>query len=104
MWPSAYHRVVWKGNDAEDVYQFTTSVMDIALWPIATALTLDFYVLTAKVLGVGGGILMAAAIGATALIFWFGYGFMIALVNAGVFRKPARIQRKSRKTTAWQKL
>ncbi len=76
MWPSAYHRIVWKGNDAEDVHKFATTVMDVALLPLAIALTLDFYVLTARVLGVGGGILTAAVIGATALLFWFGYGFI----------------------------
>ena len=76
MWPSAYHRIVWKGNDAEDVHEFATRVMDVALLPVAIALTLDFYVLTAKAWGVRGGILMAAVIGAIALLFWFGYGLI----------------------------
>ncbi len=76
MWPSAYHRIVWKGNDAEDVHEFATRVMDVALLPVAIALTLDFYVLTAKVWGVRGGILMAGVIGAIALLFWFGYGLI----------------------------
>jgi Family of unknown function (DUF6328) len=76
MWPSAYHRIVRKGNDSNDVHEFTTTVMDVALLPFALALTMDLYVVAAKVWGARGGILMAGAIGTVALIFWFGYGFI----------------------------
>jgi hypothetical protein len=76
MWPSAYHRIVRNGNDTVDVHKFATRVMDVALLPVAIALTLGFYVLSAKVWGERGGILMAAAIGGIALVFWFGYGLI----------------------------
>jgi hypothetical protein len=76
IWPSAYHRIVRKGNDTADVHEFTSGVMDIALLPIVIALTLDFYVLSWKVWGKLGGLLMAAAIGGIAVVFWFGYGFI----------------------------
>jgi uncharacterized protein DUF6328 len=77
MWPSAYHRIVRKGNDANDVHEFATGVMDVALLPFGIALVLDFYVLSGKVLGKRGGIIMAALIGAISLAFWFGYGFIV---------------------------
>ena len=76
MWPSAYHRIVTQGNDRNDVHEFTTSVMDVALLPFALALCMDFYVVAGKLLGARGGILMASAIGVVALLFWFGYGFV----------------------------
>jgi hypothetical protein len=74
MWPSAYHRIVTQGNDRNDVHEFTTRVMDVALLPFALALCMDFYVVAGKVWGTRGGILMAGAIGLIALAFWFGYG------------------------------
>jgi hypothetical protein len=76
MWPSAYHRIVGKGNDTNDVHEFTTAVMNVALLPVAIALAIDFYVLNRKVWGELGGILMAAAIGGIALLLWFGYGLI----------------------------
>src|ERR1051325_178634 len=76
MWPSAYHRVVWNGNDAKDVHQFATRIMDVALLPFAIALALDFYVLAGKVWGVQGGVLMSAAIAAAALMLWYGFAFL----------------------------
>jgi hypothetical protein len=44
IWPSAYHRIVYQGNDHPKVHDFITTVMDIALFPIVIALALDFYV------------------------------------------------------------
>ena len=76
MWPSAFHRIVTQGNDRNDVHEFTTRVMDVALLPFALALCMDFYVVAGKVWGVRGGILMAGALGVIALLFWFGYGFV----------------------------
>src|ERR1700716_2039871 len=31
--PGAYHRIVWQGNDSDDIQDFTTRVMDLALFP-----------------------------------------------------------------------
>jgi hypothetical protein len=73
MWPSAYHRIVRNGNDSEDVHQFATRVMDIALLPIAVALALDFYVIAGKLWGVQAGILIAATSFAMAVALWYGY-------------------------------
>src|SRR2546423_2324153 len=41
MAPGSYHRIVRNGSDAEDVHQFTTTVMDIALVPILLAFAFD---------------------------------------------------------------
>jgi Family of unknown function (DUF6328) len=74
MLPSAYHRIVWRGNDSTDVHNFTTNVMDLALIPFLIALAIDFYDMSAKLLGRGGGIFAGIMTGATAMFFWFGLG------------------------------
>jgi Family of unknown function (DUF6328) len=76
MWPGAYHRIVREGEDFTDVHDFTTRVMDIALFPFVVALTLEFYLITAKVLGMSGGIAFGSAAGATALLLLYGLGFL----------------------------
>jgi uncharacterized protein DUF6328 len=104
MWPSAYHRIVRKGNDTLDVHEFTTRVMDVALIPVAIALTLDFYLLTAKVWGVRGGILMALAIGAVAVGFWFGYGFIArARLSSRSRREENRGSKETKEGSGMQK-
>jgi uncharacterized protein DUF6328 len=89
MWPGAYHRIVREGNDATDVHDFTTNVMYVALLPIAMALALDFYVLSAKVWGTVGGLVVAVGIGAIALFFWYGLGIISR-------RRRGRYTRKNR--------
>jgi hypothetical protein len=74
MWPSSYHRIVSGGSDATDVHDFTTMVMDIALFPVSIGLGLDFYILTGKTLGRQGGIAFAVVITVLALCFWYGLG------------------------------
>jgi hypothetical protein len=74
MWPSSYHRIVRGGSDATDVHDFTTMVMDIALFPVTVGLGLDFYILTSKTVGAQGGIVFAVLITVLALFFWYGLG------------------------------
>ncbi|MDQ6651810.1 MAG: DUF6328 family protein [Acidobacteriota bacterium] len=76
MWPGAYHRIVREGNDSTDVHDFTSTVMDVALLPITVALGLDFYVLTGKLWGAAGGLVVGAIMGAIALFFWYGLGII----------------------------
>jgi len=95
MWPSAYHRIVRKGNDAEDVHDFASMVMNVALLPVASVLALDFYVLSGKVWGARGGIMMAAAIGAIAVACWFVYPL---IAHARRRERSSRRTRDSRET------
>ena len=74
MWPGAYHRIVWQGRDSNDVHEFTTNVMDVALLPFLIALSIDFYVIDATLLGAGRAIALAIGMGVAALIFWYGLG------------------------------
>src|ERR1043166_3853666 len=76
VWPSAYHRMVYRGNDDPRFHDFITRVMDIALLPIVITLTLDFYVLSAKLLGTTGGLALAIATALIGLFFLYGLGLM----------------------------
>ena len=66
------------GSDAEDVHQFATTVMDIALVPILVTLALDVYLSTGRIIGISGGIIVGTIIGATGLFFWYGLGLLSA--------------------------
>src|SRR4051812_48702896 len=75
MAPGSYHRIVRAGSDAEDVHQFTTTMMDLALIPFLLALTLDFYTSIGRILGTSGGLIAGAAVGIICVAFWYGFGW-----------------------------
>lgn len=76
MAPGSYHRIVRDGVDSEDVHQFATTVMDLALIPFLLALALDLYLTTGRIVGLGGGILIGSAVGVVAFFFWYGFGLL----------------------------
>ena len=71
MSPGAYHRLVEKGEDTEQLHEFTTRVMDVVLLPFALALGIDIYVATGKLAGSMAGALVGSAFALTALSFWY---------------------------------
>lgn len=75
MAPGSYHRIVRGGRDAEDVHQFATTMMDVALVPFAIAFVLDIYLALGRILGTSGGVMAATLVGSTALFFWYGFGW-----------------------------
>lgn len=72
MAPSAYHRIVEKGEDTEELQRYASWLMDIALLPFALALGIDFFVAIEKVAGRTWGITAGLATLAVALFFWYG--------------------------------
>ncbi len=72
MWPSAYHQIVARGEDREDVHRFTTRVLDCALLPLALGLGLDVYVAVEIVHGRTPGVVAGLCVLAVALFFWYG--------------------------------
>jgi hypothetical protein len=76
MSPSAYHRIVHEGEDSQDVHEFTTTVMDIALLPFIGALAIDLYVMIGRVLGVGPAVILGGSVAAFALIMWYAIEFL----------------------------
>jgi hypothetical protein len=76
MAPGSYHRIVRAGSDAEDVHQFATTVMDVALIPFLVAFAVDLYVTTGRILGTTGGVMVGAVAGITGLFFWYGFALL----------------------------
>jgi Family of unknown function (DUF6328) len=76
MAPGSYHRIVRAGNDAEDVHQFATTMMDLALIPFMLAFALDFYTSMGRILGTTGGLIAGAAVSITCFSFWYGFGWL----------------------------
>src|SRR6185436_11269766 len=76
MAPGSYHRIVRGGSDAEDVHQFATTMMDVALIPFVIAFVLDIYLALGRILGTGGGVMAGTLVGVTALFFWYGFGWL----------------------------
>jgi hypothetical protein len=72
MSPGAYHRIVWQGNDSTHVQDFSTRVMDCALFPFLIAMGIDFYVIVGKFAGATAGTLTGVLMGAFALGLWYG--------------------------------
>jgi len=87
MAPGSYHRIVRAGSDAEDVQQFATTVMDVALIPFLVAFAMDIYVTTGRFLGTAGSVMTATAVGVTALFFWYGLA---------LFSRPQKNSRQRR--------
>ena len=76
MAPGSYHRIVRAGSDAEDVHQFATTMMDVALIPFLLAFALDFYTSMGRIIGTTGGLIAGAVVGVTCLSLWYGLGWL----------------------------
>ena len=70
--PTAYHRIVERGEDTEEIHSYTSRVMTFALLPFALALGLDIYVAAAKIGGTTVGALAGVFASFAALFFWYG--------------------------------
>ena len=70
--PSAYHRIVARGEDTEELHQFSTDVLCVALLPFALALGLDLYVAAERIGGQTLGTLAGLAATVIALFYWYG--------------------------------
>jgi hypothetical protein len=68
--PMAYHRIVERGEDTEEIHRYTSRLMKFALLPFALGLGLDLYVATQKVIGWKTGV-AAGLVGALAAIFFW---------------------------------
>ncbi len=73
--PSAYHRLVERGEDTHEVHRYTSRLMAFALLPFALGLGIDFYVVAQKVFGWQAG--LAAGLFGTLVAagFWYGMEF-----------------------------
>ena len=79
MAPAAYHRIVYAGEDSDDMHRVGSVLVTAATLPLALGLTGDIYVVIGKIIGPTIG-LAAAAFGLIVLIgLWYGYPLAAAL-------------------------
>jgi DMSO reductase anchor subunit len=73
MWPSAYHQLVERGEDTDELHRFTSFVMCGALLPFAFSFGLDVFVAVERVQGHTPGLVVGSGTVALALFFWYGW-------------------------------
>lgn len=75
--PAAYHRIVEEGENSEHFVRFAGKVITAAMVPLALGISLDFFVVTRKVIG---SFLAGAIGGVTTLAVFFGmwFGYTVA--------------------------
>ena len=76
MAPTAFHRIVERGEDTERLHRFSTAMVLAALVPLGLGLSSDFYVVANKVLQAPG---LALALAAVSLVFFYGLWFGVTL-------------------------
>jgi uncharacterized protein DUF6328 len=70
--PGLYHRIVEEGNDSGPFHRVVTAYADLALFPFALALGLDFAVAGERLFGRGGAVATGAVTALLALLWWYG--------------------------------
>lgn len=85
--PGAYHRLVARGEDTEDMHQFATAVMGTALLPFAGAVGIDLFIAGEKIAGRTAGVITGSLSVFLALVFWYGLEAAHRLKSAAEGRK-----------------
>jgi hypothetical protein len=74
MAPAAYHRIVYAGEDTQDMYRVGSALVTMATVPLALGLAGDIYVVIAKIGGSPAAGWLAGALGLVTLIgLWHAY-------------------------------
>ena len=69
--PSAYHRIVERGEDTEELHRYATRLMELALLPFALGLGIDLYVAADRILGGKWGVVAGVLGLIAAVFFWY---------------------------------
>src|SRR5919204_2884868 len=69
--PAAYHRLVERGEDTEEIHRYTSKLMGFALLPLALGLGVGLYVATQKIVGWKPGAAAGLAGMLVAVFFWY---------------------------------
>jgi Family of unknown function (DUF6328) len=74
MAPPAYHRIVYAGEDTEDMYRVGSALVTAATVPLALGLAGDVYVVISKIMASTTGGLIAGILALVLLVgLWHGY-------------------------------
>ena len=88
--PSAYHRLVERGEDTREFHRYTSRLMAFALLPFALGLGIDLYVTTQKVVGWKAGVAAGLFGTLVAASFWYVLEFYKRRERAGEVAAPGR--------------
>ncbi len=69
--PTAYHRIVERGEISDELHRYATRTATLALFPLSIGLAIDMYMATEKIVGRTAGIFAGAGILVFALFFWY---------------------------------
>ena len=87
MAPAAYHRIVYSGEDSQDMHRVGSALVTAATAPLALGLAGDIYVVIGKIVGSETGVYAALFALLVLIGLWYGY----PLAVAGMRRhEPAR--------------
>lgn len=95
--PSSQHRLVERGEITARIRRVVNGFADVALFPFAMALGLDFYVVVAKAYGQGAGIAAGVIVALLALAFWYVFAL---LYRAQLARGGVRMEHRMPGTDA----
>jgi hypothetical protein len=77
MTPAALHRIVWAGEDSENLLTTGGALTILALLPLALGMAGDAYVVLARITGIANGAAIAAGCVLLALLgCWYGWPFV----------------------------
>jgi Family of unknown function (DUF6328) len=98
MAPAAYHRLVYAGEDHEEMYRTGSILVTLATLPLAIGLAGDLYVVMAKIADSSAAGLAAGAGGLVVLLaLWYGIPLAAKARHGGhrAARRPAKPQGQS---------
>ena len=80
--PAALHRIVWAGEDSEEVLRIGSCITILALLPLACGMAADAYVVFARFTGAMIGAAVAAGVVLLVLLgFWYAWPFIDRLAR-----------------------
>jgi hypothetical protein len=79
MAPAPYHRIVYAGEDTEDMYRVGSVLVTAATAPLGLGLAGDVYVVIAKI---SGSFAIGAFTGGLALVFLIGLWYLYPIIEA----------------------
>lgn len=99
MAPAAYHRIVYGGEDCEDMHRVGSRLVTAATAPLAFGLAGDIYVVIEKIAGAMAGLVAGSAGLALLLGLWYAYPVAARAMRdqggAGSRAAPAKAQHQS---------
>ncbi|MGB8507414.1 MAG: DUF6328 family protein [Pyrinomonadaceae bacterium] len=97
--PAAYHRIVERGEDTEELHAYATRVMLFALLPFAFGIGVDMYVAMSRTFGrkIGAGVGLGTS--ALAIFFWYGLEYARRMQRKEELREVAKMEAEEEQET-----